>query len=502
MKKMIKKSKATGVSKKGQVLKNKLSAPKKTQAASVSAKHTTKEKTKKDVGGEPVIIQGAPSVRSGKVPQLLPGMHDILPKEEKYWKNVFHTAENLADYFQFKKIETPVLEEAGLFARALGKNAEMVEKDLYSFEDKDGVKVALRPEGTAGVARAYVAHSMWNQVQPVKLWYFAPMFRQEQVKNARYREHYQVGYETFGVKDPAIDAELILVGYNFYKDIGLPVEVRINSLGNSEERARYKEELTNYYRTKRSYLCEDCRQRLNKNPLRLLDCKEEQCQPVKEEAPQLVDWLGAESKQYFVKVLEFLDELSVPYVLTHTLVRGLEYYNDTIFEFFGLVGEEKTAYSLGGGGRYDALVEELGGKATPAAGIGLGVERGILALKELEKVSRTSLVSDGKVDVYFAQLGDDAKRRALKIINDLRASGVRVAFNFFKNSLKSQLEIAHSLKVSHVLILGQKEVQDRAVIIRDMESGVQEIVDQKKIEPIIKRKLGKELLQNHVESGD
>lgn len=450
---------------------------------------------------ESVIVQGVQGP-SGKVPQVLRGMHDILPKEEKYWKAVFHTAENLAEYFQFKKIDTPVLEEANLYARTAGKGSDIVEKEMYAFEDKDGAKVAMRPEGTAGVARAYVTHGMWNQVQPVKLWYFAPMFRHERPQAGRYREHYQIGFETFGVKDPAIDAELILIGYNFYKDIGLPVEVRINSLGNAEERARYKEELINYYRTKRSYLCEDCRTRLNKNPLRLLDCKEEQCQPIKEEAPQIVDWLGSESKQHFVKVLEFLDELAIPYTLTHTLVRGLDYYSDTIFEFFGVVGEEKTAYSLGGGGRYDRLVEELGGKPTPAAGIGLGVERGILALKEFEHKTRTPLVSDGKVDVYFAQLGDDAKRRALKIINDLRSSGIRVAFNFFKNSLKSQLEIAHSLKVSHVLILGQKEVQDRAVIIRDMESGVQEIVDQKKLEPILKRKLGLESGPHQSEAGE
>lgn len=433
--------------------------------------------------------------KNRKTPELLRGMRDVLPKEEKYWKAVYHTAENLAEYFQFKRIDTPVVEEAGLYVRSVGKGTDIVEKEMYAFEDRDGSKVALRPEGTAGVARAYVTHGMWNQVQPIKLWYFAPMFRHERPQAGRYREHYQVGFETFGVRDPAIDAELILIGYNLYKDLGLPVEVRINSLGNLEERARYKEELISYYRTKRSYLCEDCRNRLNKNPLRLLDCKEPQCQPIKEDAPQIVDWLGPDSKQHFVKVLEFLDELAIPYVLSHTLVRGLDYYTDTIFEFYGIIGEEKTAFSLGGGGRYDLLVEELGGKATPAAGMGLGVERGILAIKEYEDKKKAILVRDGKVDIYFAQLGDDAKRRALKIINDLRMSGIRVAFNFFKNSLKSQLEIANALKVSHVLILGQKEVQDKAVIIRDMESGVQEIVDQKKLEPILKHKLG---MESHV----
>ncbi len=425
-----------------------------------------------------------------KQPELLRGMHDILPKEEKYWKAVYRAAEGLAEYFQFKRIDTPILEETGLYLRSVGKGTDIVEKEMYSFEDRDGTKVSLRPEGTAGVVRSYITNGMWNHVQPVKLWYFAPMFRHERPQSGRYRQHYQVGFETFGVKDPALDAELILLGYNFYKDLGLPVEVHINSLGLPEERARYQEELLSFYRAKRSYLCEDCRMRLTKNPLRILDCKNEQCQPLKEEAPQIVDWLGEESKQHFVKVLEFLDELSIPYALTPTLVRGLDYYTDTIFEFYGIIGGEKTSYSLGGGGRYDRLVEQLGGKPTPAAGIGLGVERGVMAIKQLEEKERKTLVADGKVDVYFAQLGDEAKRRALKIIDDLRLTGIRIGFNFLKNSLKAQLEIANSLKVPHVLILGQKEVQDQAVIIRDMESGVQEIVDQKKLELALKRKLG------------
>jgi histidyl-tRNA synthetase len=249
-------------------------------------------------------------------------------------------------------------------------------------------------------------------------------------------------------------------------------------------------ELTNYYRSKRSYLCEDCRTRLTKNPLRLLDCKEEQCQPVKEEAPQIIDWLQDESKKYFMSVLEFLDELSIPYVLAPTLVRGLDYYCHTIFEFVGVIGEDRTNYSLGGGGRYDLLIEEIGGKPTPAAGMGLGAERIVLALKELEEKTKTAVVEEPKNDVFFAQLGGDAKRHALKIINELRESKLRVAFNFFKTSLKGQLEIADSLGTNYVLILGQKEVQDKTIIIRDMESGVQEIVDQKKIEPILKKKLG------------
>jgi histidyl-tRNA synthetase len=459
-----------------------IKAPTKTTAP----KEIKKEKTPEE--GQAAVVE-----KGKKGFGLLRGMHDILPEEEKYWKACFHKGEALAEYYQFGKIDTPLLEEANLFIRSVGKGTDIVEKEMYVFEDRDGSKICLRPEGTASVVRAYMNHGMWNMVQPVKFWYWGPMFRHERPQAGRYREHYQLGFETFGVKDPAVDAELILIAYNFYKELGIPVEIQVNSLGDTEERNRYKAELVNYYRTKRSYLCEDCRVRLTKNPLRLLDCKEEQCQPIKEEAPQIIDWLSEESKKYFTKVLEFLDELAIPYVLTPTLVRGFDYLNQTIFEIVGVFGEEKTPYSLGGGGRYDYLAEEVGGKQVPAAGFGIGIDRAILTIKEFEQKNKVVLVPEPKKpDIFFAQLGEDAKRSALRIINELKSSGLKVAYNFFKNSLKSQLEIANAAGASHVLILGQKEVQDKSIIIRDMESGVQEIVDQRKIEPILKKKLGKE----------
>ncbi len=420
-----------------------------------------------------------------KTYQVLRGMHDILPDEEKYWKKILRATENVAEYFKFGRVITPTLEEASLFIRSVGKGTDIVEKEMYVFEDRDGTKVALRPEGTASAARAYIGNGFWNEMQPIKFWYVQPMFRHERPQAGRYREHYQAGFESFGIKDPAVDAEIILLGYNVFQDLGLPVTVSVNSIGNTEDRNRYKAELTNYYRSKRSYLCEDCKMRLTKNPLRLLDCKEESCQPIKEEAPQIIDWLSEESKKYFMKVLEFLDELSIPYNLAPTLVRGLDYYTDTIFEFYPT---EDPSSALGGGGRYDLLVEELGGKATPAAGAGFGIERIVLALKNQEQKEGGKVLVD-KTDVFFAQIGEEAKRRALRIMNDLRHSGIKIGFNFFKSSLKNQLELANSVAAPYVLILGQKEVQDKTIIIRDMESGVQEIIDQKKIESILKKKL-------------
>ncbi len=446
----------------------------------------------------------APEKTNKKTYVPLRGMHDILPKEERYWKALYANAQKLAEYFQFNRIQTPVLEEASLFVRSVGKGTDIVDKEMYIFEDRDGTRVALRPEGTAGVVRAYNSNGMWNMPQPVKVWYMESMFRHERPQAGRYREHTQIGFETLGAKDPAIDAELILTAYNFYHDFGIPVEVHVNSLGMPEERERYTTELVSYYRSKRSYLCENCRVRLTKNPLRLLDCKEEQCQPVKDGAPQLIDWLEEDSKNFFMKVLEYLDEVGVPYILTPTLVRGFDYYTHTVFEIYPAFGNEPEVVAegavetkpvvsqqsaIGAGGRYDLLVEELGGKPTPAAGFGVGIERAVYTIKQYAERSGINLVPDEKHQVFFAQLGDDARRRALRIINELRQSNVKVAFNFFKNALKTQLELANNLRVPYVLILGQKEVQDKTIIIRDMESGEQEIVDQKKLEAILKRKL-------------
>lgn len=466
---------------------------KKTKAPKSAEKAQKKEKSARGgsaSGGKTTTAAAAEKEKPKKTYSLLRGMHDILPKDEKYWKAFYHAAENLAEYFQFGRIETPALEETSLFTRSIGKGTDVVDKEMYTFEDRDGSRVSLRPEATASVVRAYIMHGLWNQPQPIKAWYWGPMFRHDRPQGGRYRQFFQVGYETLGAKDPAVDAELILVAFSFYRDLGLPVNIHVNTIGTREERERYINELVSYYRSKRGYLCEDCKIRITKNPLRLLDCKEEQCQPVKEEAPQIIDWLEEESKGYFMKVLEYLDELSIPYILTPTLVRGLDYYTHTVFEIYPAFGEAGSQSALGGGGRYDLLVEELGGKPTPAAGLALGLERSVSALRQYAEQNPINIPEE-KFEVFFAQLGEEGKRRALKIMSELRGSGIKIAYNFLKNALKNQLEIANSLKVSYVIILGQKEVQDKTVIIRDMESGVQETIDQKKLEAVLKKKLNK-----------
>ncbi|MFA4831035.1 MAG: histidine--tRNA ligase [Patescibacteria group bacterium] len=424
-----------------------------------------------------------------KTPNLLRGFKDIMPKDEYYWKLMRHAAEGIAEAYGFSWIETPILEEASLFVRSLGKGTDVIEKEMYIFEDADGKKVALRPEATASVARAYIAHGMQTAPQPVKVWYWGQMFRHDRPQAGRYREFHQFSCESLGVHEPVVDAELIVVAYNFLRDLGISSQVRINSIGTLEDRERYIIELVGYLRSKRSYLCEDCRKRINKNPLRCLDCKQEQCRPILEEAPQIIDWLGDDSKKFFMTVLEYLDEVDVPYTLDSTLVRGLDYYTDTVFELYQEDEEGGAQSALCGGGRYNGLTEQLGGQPTPGSGFSIGLERVTTVLRRNLQDDMDKTVSQGP-KLFFAQLGEQARRRSLYLIEELRRNGLVVRHNLGKSSLKAQLELANKFGVTHTIILGQKEFQDGTIIIHDMESGIQEIIDQKKLKQEVKKLIG------------
>jgi histidyl-tRNA synthetase len=448
----------------------------------------SKQKKQASVESDPQV-KAAKSVRT---PNLLRGMKDITPKEEIYWRTMYHKAESITNAYGFGFMETPVLEEAALFTRSIGKDTDVVDKEMYVFEDPGGTKVALRPEWTAGVARAYISHGMQSWPQPIKIWNYGAIFRHNRPQAGRLRQFHQFGCETIGERHPCVDAELIVVAYNFLKDLGIPVNVYINSIGNTNDRQNYIVELVGYLRGKRSYLCGDCKKRINRNPLRVLDCKSEQCAPVIEETPQIIDWLSEDSKNYFTKVLECLDELGIPYMLKPTLVRGLDYYTDTVFEFYedGDGNEEKSQSALGGGGRYDGLIEQLGGLPTPGSGFALGLERIISLLRNHEKDKGVLLEKEWS-GIFFAQLGEQARFRTLHLIEVMRSQGVIVRHNLAKSSLTAQLEIADKFQASHTLILGQKEVHDGTIIIRDMDSGNQEIVDQDKVITELKKILRK-----------
>ncbi len=417
---------------------------------------------------------------------LVRGMKDILPEDQPLWDLMRRKAQELSDAYGFERIDTPMLEETALFVRGVGKQTDIVEKELFSFDTVGGEHVSLRPEGTASVMRAYIHHGMFNQPQPVKLWYLGPMFRHDRPQHGRYRQHQQFGCEVLGDADAVIDAQLILLMHLFFKELGIEATVQINSIGTPESRANYKNALVSYFRSKRNKLSEDDKKRLLKNPLRILDSKDPAIQEMKLEAPQIVDWLDEASKAHFMRVLEYLDELDIPYQLNPYLVRGLDYYTQTVFEFYANSSNQELAQSsIGGGGRYDELCELLGGRPTPAAGFAIGLDRVSNLLKEMNfKPSQTVAA------VFVAQLGDQGRKKALAVFEELRAQGIYAAEAFGKHAIKAQMEIANRKKVKCVIIIGQKEVLDGTAILRDMDSGTQEIVDVRKVVQEVKKKLG------------
>ncbi len=432
----------------------------------------------------PVADKDKTQVKQNKTISLLRGMKDFLPREEQYWLAVNHAAESASKAYGYRYMATPILEDASLFIRGVGRGTDIVEKEMYIFEDAEGKRIALRPETTASVARAYIEHGMHAVPQPVKVWNVGPIFRHDRPQAGRYRQFHQLNVDSLGERDAVVDAELIALAYNVMRDLGINTRVSVNSIGSAEDRERYLVELTGYFRTKRHALSEESKKRLLKNPLRILDSKEPEDQEVVAEAPKIIDWLSDESRKYFMRVLEYLDEMEIPYLPDPMLVRGLDYYCDTVFEFFvdEEVPENGKPLALGGGGRYDGLVEQLGGRPTPAAGFGLGIERIITAMRKQKEGQLPTSETEGSVSpLFFAHLGEQSRRRALKLIEQMRRDGVLVNHALAKGSLKAQLEIANRLNSTHAIILGQKEIQDGTVIIRDMASCIQDIIDEKQV---------------------
>lgn len=416
--------------------------------------------------------------------QSLRGMHDILPAEMKYWDFLLAKIKKVCENYGFSKIETPVLEQTDLYVRGVGKYTDIVEKEMYSFVTKGGDKISLRPEGTAGVVRSFIQEGMINLPRPVKLYYIGPMFRYERPQAGRYREHHQFGFEMLGEDDPVRDAESILLLSRVCDELGIKKVININSVGCPECRKVYKKLLVEYYEDRYSKLCQDCKRRLKANPLRILDCKEEKCIAVASGAPQIIDHLCTACHNHFRSVLEFLDELELEYVLNPGLVRGLDYYTRTVFEIWTDSADARQG-SLGGGGRYDNLVEELGGRPTACVGGALGLERIVL---ELQK-KNIKIPEKGIVKLFVAQLGELGKKKSLKLFRDLEKINIKTGEGFGRGGLKAQLKAADDFGAEYALIIGQKEAIDNTVIIRDMRSGIQEIVDYGKIIKEIKKRI-------------
>lgn len=427
------------------------------------------------------------SPRKYKSYARLRGMRDVLFDEHKYWDLVVNKAVDLSRTYGFKRVDVPILENLEMYERSTGTSSDIVTKEMYSFTDKGGEKIALRPEATPGLVRAYVEHGMFNLPQPVKMFLIGPFFRHDKPQSGRYRQFSQFNLEMFGEANPVADAQIILIAYNFYKELQVNVQIQVNSIGCKDDRKAYVSKLVDFYkeRGRKSKLCQDCKKRLVKNPLRLLDCKEEKCAAMLSEVPQIVDSLCDDCRNHFIKVLEYLDELDIPYNLNPLLVRGLDYYNRTVFEVWPQGEDQARQVSLGGGGRYDDLVEQMGGRPTPACGFGLGMERTISKVKE----AGIPLKSYNENCIFIAQLGEQSRRKAFLLFEELRRAGIKVRQMFTKDSLKAQLEEANRLGAKFSLILGQKEIIDGTVLIRDMESGIQEVVDYKKIRAELEKRL-------------
>ncbi|PIP27475.1 MAG: histidine--tRNA ligase [Candidatus Moranbacteria bacterium CG23_combo_of_CG06-09_8_20_14_all_39_10] len=455
------------------------------------AKITKKAEIKRVV--KKAIVKGAAKSKKQEVKKELEsialqpprGMKDILPEDQCYWEQVRRVTERLAREYGFSRIDTPLAEFSNLFNRSIGEGTDIIEKELYSFVTKGGDKISLRPEMTAGIARAYIQHGMNVISKPVKLFSTGPVYRYDRPQEGRYREFYQVNYDAFGEQDPILDAQVIQVAARVVQNLGIKaIQIQINSIGCPTCRKEYKDLLVNYLESKSNKLCMDCKRRLEINPLRVLDCKEDKCLQVAAAAPQSVDHLCEECRVHFKSLLEYLDELDLPYTINPKLVRGLDYYTKTVFEIWS-GSEEGRKSALGGGGRYDNLVKFLGGEATPAIGFGLGVERLIIEMKRVQaKPYRAP-----KPKVFLAQLGDLAKKKSLRLFSELEKNGILMAESFGRGSLKSQLRVANRLGVEMTLILGQKEALDKTVIIKNMISGEQETVSVDKLIDLVKKKL-------------
>ncbi|MBE3670721.1 histidine--tRNA ligase [Vibrio navarrensis] len=404
-----------------------------------------------------------------KTIQAIRGMNDCLPTQSPLWQKLENTVKNVISAYGYNEVRMPIVEMTNLFSRAIGEVTDVVEKEMYTFEDRNGDSLTLRPEGTAGCVRAGIENGLlYNQEQ--RLWYIGPMFRHERPQKGRYRQFHQCGVEVFGLDGPDVDAELIMMTARLWRELGIDKHVRLelNSIGSLEARANYRSALIEFLEQHIKVLDEDCKRRMHTNPLRVLDSKNPEVQAILGDAPRLADYLDEESKQHFAGLCELLDAAGIEYTVNQRLVRGLDYYNRTVFEWITeSLGSQGTVC---GGGRYDGLVEQLGGKPTPAVGFAMGLERLVLMLETLELTDvRRS------VDVYVVTAGEGTMMAGMKLAEQLRESlpGVRVMNHFGGGNFKKQFKRADKVGAVVALVLGENEVADSTVVLKDLAGGEQ-----------------------------
>lgn len=392
------------------------------------------------------------------------GTFDVLPEESCRWQWVESTLRHMAELYGYGEVRIPIFEHTELFERGVGESTDIVQKEMYTFRDRGDRSITLRPEGTASCVRAYLQHKVYNQAQPTKWYYLGPMFRYDRPESGRYRQFHQFGLEVFGAREPAVDAEVISLMVRMVEKLGFfEYELHLNTVGCPSCRPIYRERLKNFLEPKIDKLCGDCRQRVFRNPLRVLDCKNPSCQEVALGFPSITEYICERCREHFDKVKEMLKLYRVPYILDDKLVRGLDYYTNTAFELLlpGL-GSQK---AVGGGGRYDGLIEELGGPPLPGIGFALGIERLLLALK-------SKGITGGKAvrlfDVFVAAMDQEYEREAMIFLDALRSYGIKADKDYLGRSLKAQMKYADKMGVPLVVIIGEEEVAKGTVTLRNM----------------------------------
>lgn len=401
--------------------------------------------------------------------QKSPGTQDILPGASERWQYVEGIARDICRRYNFREIRTPIFEMTELFQRGVGETTDIVEKEMYTFIDRGDRSLTLRPEGTAGVVRSYVENKLYGEPDISKLYYMGPMFRYERAQAGRYRQFHQFGVEALGSTDPALDAEVIALGFDFYTEVGLKgVRVEINSIGTPAVRAAFRERLLAFLEPKRSELCKDCQSRIDRNPLRVLDCKTDQRHF--EGAPSILESLDEECAAHFEKVKAYLTDMNIPFEINHRLVRGLDYYTHTVFEYKAEgIGAIDT---IGAGGRYNGLVADIGGPDQPGVGLGLGLERTVLLLEN----QQAELPNRHALDVYLVALGEAAERETARLVYELRKRGIRAERDYQARKMKAQLKSADRLQARYTAILGEDELAKGEIALKAMETGEQKLV--------------------------
>jgi histidyl-tRNA synthetase len=395
------------------------------------------------------------------------GTKDILPDDSPLWQFIEGACRETFELFNYREIRTPIFEATDVFTRSIGDSTDIVKKEMYTFPDRKGRSLTLRPEATASVVRAGLENNLISPDNLLKVYYLGPMFRYERPQAGRQRQFHQAGVEAFGSNDPLLDAEVIQMAVNLFQALGLKeLEVDINSVGCKKCRPAYLEALKKYFQENVKHMCKDCLARFEINPLRILDCKEEPCQKYIAKAPAMVDHLDAECKEHFKRMVGWLDGLEIKYKINDRLVRGLDYYTRTAFE---VVSKQLGAQNaVCGGGRYDDLVEEMGGKSVPAIGFAIGLERIMEILRKLNVESRAS-----NVGLYIATIGDEARKVGFDLLSKARDAGISADFDYQGRSLKAQMKAADRLKAEYVYIIGEEELKKRSAILKNMETADQ-----------------------------